>query len=249
MDGQQISLKKGTNRSSFYPIVCLLCSVLVLLSANAQALPSAKLAQFVETELKTTLLQSTPSAKITIPSLSKMLSQSAFAERDTVESVSILEIRDNGTLLVSLSAGEKTIRFVTPYEMVIQAAVAQNRIYPGQKIKTEDLIEKEIVVSRGLYRSVKNTLITLPQAKQNQIAKNSILEGQPLLYTSIQRSPDLKRGEVIALELTSGDLLLKTQAIVQEPAVIGEKVRVITVKTKRELVGVVTENNTVEVKL
>jgi flagella basal body P-ring formation protein FlgA len=53
----------------------------------------------------------------------------------------------------------------------------------------------------------------------------------------------------VKLELVSGELSLTTQGILQEAGSVGDHVRVLTVKTKREITGIVKNDHSVEVNL
>ena len=80
-------------------------------------------------------------------------------------------------------------------------------------------------------------------------SRQTILEGYFLTTNAVQRLPDVRRGDPVTLKLISGELQLTTQGIAQEPASIRSNVRVMVLKTKKEMVGKLQDSNTVEVKL
>jgi flagella basal body P-ring formation protein FlgA len=65
----------------------------------------------------------------------------------------------------------------------------------------------------------------------------------------VQRVPDVRRGDTVQVYLRSGSLQLTTGGIVQESALIGDKVRVLTRQGKREVVGILKNKDGIEVSL
>jgi flagella basal body P-ring formation protein FlgA len=80
-------------------------------------------------------------------------------------------------------------------------------------------------------------------------ARQTLLEGGFVTSSAVRRIPDLRRGDVVRLEVLSGEVRLSTAAQALESGNLNQRIRVQASKSKRELVGVVREGGVVEVKL
>jgi flagella basal body P-ring formation protein FlgA len=80
-------------------------------------------------------------------------------------------------------------------------------------------------------------------------SKQTIPAGAFPTVQMVQRVPDVRRGDTVQVYLRSGSLQLTTGGIVQESALIGDKVRVLTRQGKREVVGILKNKDGIEVSL
>jgi flagella basal body P-ring formation protein FlgA len=123
------------------------------------------------------------------------------------------------------------------------------RIYPNTKLKNEDFKSQEVNVASGSPREYRGVMLSADTDLSGFQSRQTILENQFVTTTSVEKQPDLRKGDIVRLDLVSGDLTLSTQATVSEPGSIGERIRVLTAKSKKEVVGTVREDHSVEVKL
>lgn len=126
---------------------------------------------------------------------------------------------------------------------------ALRRIYPKEELKAELFEMREVDVTQGSFRGQHAWLLPADTDFSRLEARVSILEGQSPLKSSLQWIPIVKQGQWISIELLAGGLSLTTLAMAQEPGQIGQQIRVITRDTKKELIGSVTLNGKVQVKL
>lgn len=219
--------------------------------AETDASPSLSLS----TRVKKALAAQFNKAEIQCASLSeveKSLLEKQFSE---IRSVRLIEAKPNGVAIlevngISLSDEKEASQVIqAPFEAWVNAPVAIHRIFPNAKLKEEDFKIQPINVATGQGREYRGVLASENTNFDQMESTQSILEGQFVVASAIRKQPDVRRGETVTLELISGDLSLTTQAVIQEPASIGERVRVLTVKTKKEMVGKVKENHSVEVNL
>jgi flagella basal body P-ring formation protein FlgA len=130
-----------------------------------------------------------------------------------------------------------------------EVLVSLRRIHPLEKL-TDDLFRKEkIDVALRQYHSYRGLFLPLEENLSQLKAGQTILEGNTPLLTGVRRIPDIRRGEQVRIRLISGSLLLSTSGIIQEEAHFGKQVRVLTNTTKKELVGTVLRDKTIEVRL
>jgi len=193
-------------------------------------------------------------AEIRTPSLDKICSQAPLNEYQSMDRVRLIEDRANGTALFEVSGkskegAEKVELVQTPYSAWKKVVVANRRLYPNTKIQEQDLKVVEMNVATGPVREYRGILIPAEANFSRLQTRQTILENQYVTTSSVERQPDVRRGDTLRLDMVSGDLTLSTQATASENASIGERIRVMTSKTKKEVVGTVREDHSVEVTL
>ena len=128
--------------------------------------------------------------------------------------------------------------------------VAVRRIHPGEAL-TADLFRKmKINVALGAARESRGILFGTAQGEIKGLqSRQTILEGQLLTTSAVEKTPDIRRGDVIQVHLHTGVLELSTAGVAEEPGYLNRTVRVTASKTKRELVGLLRPDGIVEVNL
>jgi flagella basal body P-ring formation protein FlgA len=137
----------------------------------------------------------------------------------------------------------------TPYSAWKKAWVAAKRLYPNTRLKDEDFKISEINVATGPAREYRGVMLPADTRFSGLQTKQTLLEGQFAVTSAVERQPDLRKGDQVRLDLISGDLTLTTQGMAEEPASVGDHVRIMTSKTKKEVVGILKEDRSVEVQL
>lgn len=154
--------------------------------------------------------------------------------------------------------GEASLTFETASGSVVGSVqfaafkktfVAKRRVQPGEAIRANDFDLQEVNVATGLAHDSWGLFVRNDSTLKSTEAKQTILEGQFLTSNQIRNAYDVRRGDALKVKLVSGEISLSTQGVVQEPGYVGENVRVITAKSKREFTGRLTAQNTVEVAL
>jgi flagella basal body P-ring formation protein FlgA len=226
----------------------------LLLANAAQAEPGRSLHEHLSDLMKTALTEKIAGAEVRIPSLEKICSQRPLSDYSEVTRVRLVEDRPNGIALFEVSgrtaSGTDQADLVqTPYSAWKRALVAKHRIYPNTKLKKEDFTVSEVNVATGSAREYRGVMVPAGTELSGLQSRLSILENQMVTTPAVEKSPDLKRGDLIKLDLVSGELTLSTQATAVESALIGDRVKVLTTKTKKEMVGTLREDHSVEVRL
>lgn len=227
----------------------LIFSAVVLASFHASAFaienPST-LSQRIHQSLSNRL----PYAEVRIPNLEKLSQSPEIRELKTIADVRVIEDRSNGVAILDLVGDDgATVRIQTPYQAFVNAPVASRKILPNTRIKAEDFRIEKINVAVSPAREYRGSMITDLASLENSETRQTILEAQFVVNSAIQRSPDVRKGEMIKLQMVSGDLSLTTAATVLENGSIGERVRVLTSRTKKEVVGKIKSDHTIEVNL
>ncbi|MBI3534437.1 MAG: flagellar basal body P-ring formation protein FlgA [Deltaproteobacteria bacterium] len=127
--------------------------------------------------------------------------------------------------------------------------LAQKKIYPGEKLNPNFCQIKEIDVSQGLEKEFKNNFLSKEVNPSTLEARQTILEGQVIQISWVQKIPDVRRGDVIQIKLISGGIVLTTFGTIEEPSYVNSEVKVLSAKTKRLLSGTLINNKVVEVRL
>lgn len=127
--------------------------------------------------------------------------------------------------------------------------IAKRRVRPGEKLTHDDFEKGSVDVSRGLAYQYRGVMLNEATDIDSLQARLTILEGQYPLSNGVEKVPSVRKGDIVQVKLTSGDIQLMTQAVAQEPGYEEQKIRVITQKGKRELTGMLKEGGIVEVRL
>ncbi len=129
------------------------------------------------------------------------------------------------------------------------ARVAQKRIRPGDQLTAENFTLQSINVAQGPHREFRGVMLADTVRIEELEATQTILEGQVLLSSAVQKIPDIRRGDSVRIHLTSGGLTVTTLGTAQEPSYVNRRVRVLTAKGKREFLGYLQPDGVVEVRL
>jgi flagella basal body P-ring formation protein FlgA len=224
------------------------CAGLVLIAFFAASLPSAvsassRTAQWVANEVG----QRYPGARVEAQTSVQWLKGT---EPERIFSIRILDETAKGEVRFLLNSGardsaEGWIRVAA----WMPTKVATRRILPGERLSEEIFRSQEIDVATGIGREMRGLLIPLETFISNLESRQTILEGHVLLATAVKRVPDAKKGDLVSLQIRSGGIRLIASGVVSEPAYLDQQVRVMSQKTKKELIGKLISKSLVEVTL
>ena len=237
-------------------LTCIAVMAIFLLSQveGFAAELSSSLSDELSSKISQQLSDKIPNSRIKIPSLSHLTSLSPLSEIVVLNATRFIEDKPSGIAVIEVmgtTEGGREVRQIiqTPYEAWVDVPTANKRIFPNSKLKSEDFKVDAVNVATGMAREYRGILVDAKTDFDKMESRQTILEGQLVTRTSIQKQPDVRKGEMVKLELLSGDLSLVTQAIAQEPGAIGDRVRVLTLKTKKEIVGKIRADHSIEVNL
>ena len=129
------------------------------------------------------------------------------------------------------------------------AFVAVRRVFPAERLGTTDFVEQEVNVAVAPYHDLRGLLVPPDTSIATLESRQTILEATPLLSSAVQRIPDLRRGDAVRIHLVSNGLTLSVPGIAEEPAYFKNRVKVMTDRTKRELIGELEADGVVRVGL
>lgn len=137
----------------------------------------------------------------------------------------------------------------TTFSAWMPARVAVKRIQPGSPLSADQFKLQDINVAVGQGREFRGVILEPGVALSGLESRQTVLEGQFLLSSAVQRMPDIRRGDSVRVHVISNELSLSTSGIAQEPAYLDGSVRVTASKNKREMVGKLRTGGIVEVRL
>lgn len=146
----------------------------------------------------------------------------------------------------SATGGARISVFFTAWQ---RAWVPSSRVIYGQKVSSGTVDAASVNVTYGQNRELRGLFLAADSDISRLEARQTLLEGQPILSSAVQKIPDVRRGESVKLVVRSSGLELATPATAEESSHIGEPVRVTTQKSKRTLTGRLIGDGVVEVKL
>lgn len=135
------------------------------------------------------------------------------------------------------------------FSAMVPTFVAVKRIHPGDKISRSDFQVQTVNIAQGLAYQYRGVMLGTKESIDGLQARQTILEGQYPLASGVEKMPDIRRGDTVQVKVVSGEILLSTMGTVQEPGYLNKNVRILTQKTKKELVGQLKEGGIVEVRL
>jgi flagella basal body P-ring formation protein FlgA len=222
-----------------------------LTATRAMAQEDAELAPAAERlsdSLRHELITNYPGTRI---ELANDVRWTSGALPEDFESVSFRGETSRGELLFAVTSPStrKQATGQVSFSAWAPARIALKRVHPGDKLSAEQFRTQEINVASGMAREYRGVILEPETPVGNLEARQTVLEGQFLLTTAVQRVPDIRRGDSVRVQLTANGLSLSTLGVAEEPAYLNGQVRVMASRTKRELVGKLLPNGIVEVKL
>jgi flagella basal body P-ring formation protein FlgA len=145
--------------------------------------------------------------------------------------------------------GKTVVECGIPFSASVQSRIAIRRIFPGEKISPSSFIIREVNIANGEARNFRGVILPIETNIAGLETRQTILEGQMLLSNSVQRTPDVRKGESVKILIKADDLVLTTTGTTDEPGFMNETIHVTSYKTKKQLSGKLSDGKVVEVKL
>lgn len=138
---------------------------------------------------------------------------------------------------------------VARFRATLSVRLATRRIKIGERLMPENFRTEQVLVSSGPYQAQRLDLATSTLSLDRLESAATLIEGAPLYLSQVQKIPDIRRGDRVQIKLMGKGLVLSTSGLAEESGLIHGRVRVMTSRSKRELVGEVMEDGSVEVAL
>jgi flagella basal body P-ring formation protein FlgA len=228
------------------PLLIVLILIVASISARARAGTDGEDTTRLVSQVQQALAQKYPQARVEV-----VADLVAARGRLPAEAERVSLISENGrgeaTLLATTAEGTAEIR--ATYQVWMDVRVANRRIMPNEALSEAAFAKQEVDLARGQPFVYRGVILSSREDLARLETRQSILEGQFLTQSAVQKTPDLKRGDWVKIQLNSGALQLTTTGNAAEPGFTRAQVRVVTTKSKRELAGILRPDGVVEVKL
>jgi len=171
-------------------------------------------------------------------------------QTDTFFSATLMGTDARGVArFVLQSEHQKAQQCSVSFEAWAPVRIALKRVPPGESL-SESLFEtRQMDLSRGSIYNYRGILLS----KKNRLAMlqsiQTIVEGQFLLSSSVQYIPDIRKGDPVTIKYIGRGISVRFSGLAQESGYQKHAMRVLSKQTKREFVGLVMPDGTVEVRL
>lgn len=121
--------------------------------------------------------------------------------------------------------------------------VAARPLSPGSVVRAEDVRPGQAGLARVPQDAIRDSSVVVGQR-----ATRSIPAGAVWREGHLAEVPAVSRGEMVTLRIERGALRIEALGKAREAGAVGERVRVLNVQSRRELVGVVDDDGVVHVR-
>ena len=150
---------------------------------------------------------------------------------------------------INETGGAKEEEVLIAFAAWKMAPIAQRRIRPGEKLSAGAFVIQEINLALAPHKDLRGLILPADTDLSKLEANQTILEGQYPLTSAVRQTPDVLRGDAVKIRILSGGLTLSTSGVADEPGIMGGNLRVLSGKTKKQLMGKLMSDRSVEVIL
>ncbi len=174
---------------------------------------------------------------------------------DQATSASIIALRASGEaqLLVRGARGaernEVSAEYRVRYAAWVTGWTPVRRVSPGEALAGDVLQQRQINIAEGLAHEYRGAILTAATDPSGLEARQTLLAGDFISTGAVKTVPDIRRGDAVPLVIVSGGVRLLAPATALEPSRFDQKIRVQSLKGKREFLGVLRSGPRVEVTL
>ena len=166
-----------------------------------------------------------------------------------VSQIQVLRETGNGDVQFLARGLSGDSEVIIGFSADMSALAPIRRIIPGEALHAELFKLQEVNVAQGMAREYRGVFLPVASDLERLEARQTLLEGQFTLSSGVQRIPDIKRGEMVRIQMRSGEVLLSTLGQAEEPGYLDGPIHVMIQKSKRSLSGTLIAKGTVEVRL
>jgi flagella basal body P-ring formation protein FlgA len=168
---------------------------------------------------------------------------------------------DSNTIRAKFSSHERYLGFVTatmligsgPFpenvtatgkvKLIADIPVVRAKVASGKIIVPGDLVVRSLDISSCPYAY---TRLEDCVGKRSRV---TLLEGNPILPSQVQRKPDVCSGEIVSIEARVDDLVVRDKGIAMKDGYQGDAIPVKNVSSGRQVVGTIIAASMVQVEL
>jgi len=128
-------------------------------------------------------------------------------------------------------------------KLIAEIPVMKENVASGRIITPSDLIVKSCDISTcpNVYTRLEDCV--------GKRSKVTLLEGNPILPSQVQRKPDICTGELVSIEAKINNLVVRDKGIALKDGYLGETIPVKNASSGRQVVGTIIADSVVQVEL
>ncbi len=168
---------------------------------------------------------------------------------------------DSNTIQAKFSSHERYLGFVTatmligsgPFpamvtvtgkvKLIADIPVVKTKVASGKIIAPGDLVMRSLDISSCpyAYTSLEDCV-----GKRSRV---TLLEGNPILPSQVQRKPDVCSGEIVSIEVRVNDLVVRDKGVAMKDGYQGDAIPVKNISSGRQVIGTIIAASLVQVEL
>ena len=148
------------------------------------------------------------------------------------------------TIWIEEKDTEKSLPLTLEVSAYFPVLVANNTILRKEKLKSDMFTKNRHLLNRDF-----NLYIFDFKELKGRMASQVIKKGKILTTSMVKTHPDIHRGELVGVELISGNLILETKGVARKDGYLGHRAEVILDRTGKKVFGEVVNINLVRVVL
>ncbi len=148
------------------------------------------------------------------------------------------------TIWIEEKDTEKSLPLTLEVSAYFPVLVANNTISRKEILKPDMFTKNRYLLNRDF-----NQYILKIKELKGSMASQVIKKGKALTTSMIKMHPDIHKGELVGVELVSGNLILETKGVARKDGYLGHRAEVILDRTGKKVFGEVVNINLVRVVL
>jgi flagella basal body P-ring formation protein FlgA len=126
----------------------------------------------------------------------------------------------------------------------IPVLVANETIPRKKELESKMFTKQSFFINRDLNRYILDI-----REIEGTMATQVIKKGKALTYSMLKNRPDVHKGDIVGVELISGNLIVETKGIIKKDGYLGRRAEVILDRTGKKVFGEIMSANLVRVEL
>ena len=148
------------------------------------------------------------------------------------------------TIWIEEKDTEKSLPLTLEVSAYFSVLIANNTILRKDKLKSDMFTKNRHLLNRDF-----NLYIFDIKELKGSMASQVIKKGKTLTTSMVKRHPDIHKGELVGVELVSGNLILETKGVARKDGYFGHRAEVILDRTGKKVFGDIVNINLVRVVL
>ena len=148
------------------------------------------------------------------------------------------------TIWIEEKDTEKSLPLTLEVSAYFSVLIANNTILRKDKLKSDMFTKNRHLLNRDF-----NLYIFDIKELKGSMASQVIKKGKTLKTSMVKRHPDIHKGELVGVELVSGNLILETKGVARKDGYFGHRAEVILDRTGKKVFGDIVNINLVRVVL